>query len=132
MTNITNRNFFINVDEDKIFLASVEFDSETMLLTNTLLQNMFDALSSSPSVIDISNLNYMPNIGDVWDGSNFINENGISSKNKPDIAQNNTSFSFLVNGVHSHYWTFMGNADTNMTVAALKSNPTITFEDVNG
>lgn len=125
------RNFYLNIDEDKILLNSIEFDSETMTSIDPLLSNMFETLSLSPVVIDISNLEYRPVVGDVWDGSNFKNDNGISVGEKLDITEGNTSFSFLVNNVHSHYWIFVGNSDSNMLIAALQSNPEITFEDVN-
>lgn len=125
------RDFYLNIGEDKVLLTSIEFDIETMTPTNTLLSNAFNTLSLSPLVIDISHLNYRPNVGDTWDGTNFINENGVSNGEKKDITQENTSFSFIVNGVHSHYWIFVGNGQTNMIIAALQSNPTITFEDTN-
>lgn len=125
------RDFYLNIGEDKVLLTSVEFNSETMTPINTLLSNVFNTLSLSPLVVDISHLSYRPTVGDQWDGTNFINENGISNGEKKDITEGNTSFSFIVDGIHSHYWIFVGNGETNMIIAALQSNPTITFEDVN-
>jgi hypothetical protein len=131
MTNTVSRDFYLNIDGDKILLTSVLFDQDTGLTQDQLLSNMFNTLSLYPSVIDISELSYMPSVGDVWDGQNFYNQDVLSSGVKPTVEGVHAAFSFVVDNVHSFYWVLLGTEETNMLIAALKSNPIISYEDRN-
>ena len=125
------RDFYLNIEEDKIFFSSINFDDVAMTTEDPLLSTMFNALSLNPTVIDVSNLDYMPRVGDVWNGNDFIGEEGVVHKTQPRPEEANCSFSFCIDGGHSFYSIYFGDLNSNMIIAALQSNPTITFEDIN-
>jgi hypothetical protein len=128
---VKTRNFYLNIDEDKIFFESIRFNEDSNIPEEEFQLSLFDCLSMSPSVIDISKIGYLPKIGDVWNGTDFVGESGISTKEQPFMAEKHYSFSFLVDNAHRLFLSYPGDEESNMKIAALKSNPTITFEDVN-
>ena len=127
---MTTRNFYLNMGEDRLLFQSIKFDSITGNLEEEMLSTMFNCLSLNPSVIDVTNLGYMPMVGDIWNGKDFIGNNGISEKQQPLSDIGNCSFSFIVGDTHSFYCSYPGNAESNIIIAALSSNPIITLEDI--
>jgi hypothetical protein len=128
---MTTRNFYLNVEEDKILFQSIKFNKTTKTALESMESTMFESLSLSPSVIDVSLLTYMPMVGDIWNGEDFVGENGISEKQQPATEVESSSFSFVIDNVHSFYCAYPGTETSSLMVAALKSNPTISYEDVN-
>jgi hypothetical protein len=128
---MTTRNFYLNVEEDKILFQSIRFDKKKKTALESMESTMFESLSLSPSVVDVSSLPYMPMVGDIWNGEDFVGENGISEKQQPATEVESSSFSFIVENTHSFYCSYPGNEESSLIIAALKSNPTISYEDVN-
>jgi hypothetical protein len=117
--------------EDRMLFNSIKFDEETLIVQEEKLSTMFNCLSLSPSVLDISHIEYMPMVGDIWNGTDFIGNLGISKKEKKFMGDDYSYFSFIVNDVHLFYATYSENDFYSKLIAsALKSNPVIKYEDI--
>jgi hypothetical protein len=122
--------FFANVDEDAINFYSLSVDDNNQVI----LENKIDkdyCLSNNPTVLDITHLNYIPPKNSVWNGSEFIASKDQEFKSicGEDVCQEGcVVFAFLLDNVYYGSNSYCLNvANNNMIIAALSSNPTITY-----
>lgn len=126
------RNFYLNIGSDKIFFMSILFNGDTGVATDGLSANIFKSLSVSPTVIDISNLGYLPREGDLWNGTDFVNSEGqVSILSHPAQQIETAKFCFVINNINQLYLAFAVDEQHEMIIAALRSNPKISYEDEN-
>jgi len=123
------KNFYLNLDEDKIFFYTIELNDAGLPLDFRI--NKDYALSNNPEILDITHLNYLPAKLSVWNGSDFIAPEG--EEHKPsfvkECANGGASFAFLKDNVYYGVNGYcIGSAYNDIVIAALSSNPTITFE----
>jgi hypothetical protein len=128
------KDFFANIDGDKINFLSIEINTDGTS-TDPLLDDKCYALSNNPTALNITHLNYFPARKSIWDGSSFIAPEGEEHKpacNPLDLCVDGCeSIAFIVNNVYYGGVGYcVGVANNDMLIAALSSNPEITFEIV--
>jgi len=126
------KNFYLNVEDDKIIFYSIELKDDGSVLDDNK-HNKDYALSNSPEILNITHLNYVPAKLSVWDGSEFIAPEGLEHRLPciRDCIDGCISFAFLKNNTYYGMNGYcIGVAHNDMLIAALSSNPTITFEIV--
>lgn len=128
------KDFFANIDGDKIKFFSIELDADGNLL-DSLQEDKDYVLSNSPTVLNITRLNYFPARRSVWDGESFTPPEGQEHKppcNPVDLCiEGCKTIAFIVNNVYYGGIGYcVGVATNDMLIAALSSSPEITFEIV--
>lgn len=83
-----------------------------------------DLLPFTPQVIEYTSLGTTPQLGDSWNGSNFV-----SKDNSPfvDISSNSFNvryFALVLNGVVEWIYVLQDNQENEGLIAALLSGPT--------
>ena len=126
------KNFFANLDGDKIPFFSIEVNSDGSAL-DPLLDDKCYVLSNNPTALNISHLNYFPARRSIWDGESFAHPEGQEHKppcNPVDLCLDGCqSIAFILDNVYYGGMGYcVGVADNDMIIAALSSNPIITFE----
>ena len=123
------KSFYLNVDDEKIVFLQVELQDDGSPQENFI--NKDYALTNNPQILDITHLNYVPAKLSVWNGSEFIAPEG--QEHRPacgDACVNGcVSFAFLKDNTYygmNGYCVGIGHND--MLIAALSSDPTITYE----
>jgi len=123
------KNFYMNLDGDKILFYSIEIDDAGLPLNSKIGKDY--ALSNNPEILDITHLNYTPAKLSVWNGSEFIAPEGEEHRLPcGDVCTNGcVSFAFLKDNVYYGMNGYcVGVGENDMRIAALSSNPTITYE----
>jgi len=123
------KNFYLNLDGDKIIFYSIELDDSGLPLDSKIDKDY--ALSNNPEILDITHLNYIPAKLSVWNGSEFIAPEGEEHRLACGVVCTNgcVSFAFLKDNVYYGMNGYcVGFGDNDMRIAALSSNPTITYE----
>lgn len=124
------KKFFANVDDDKIHFLSIEVDIEGSPLDPIHIDKCY-ALSNNPSVLNITQLGYFPARKSVWNGISFVAPEGQDHK-PPCIGacvNGCESIAFMINDVYYGGIGYcVGVSNNDMIIAALSSNPVITFE----
>lgn len=126
------KNFFANVEEDKILFFSIEL-KEDMTPENDSMIDKDYVLSNNPIVLNITHLNYFPARRSVWDGESFTAPEGQDHKpscNPEDLCLDGCqSIAFMIDNIYYGGIGYcVGVSNNDMIIAALSSNPTITFE----
>ena len=120
------KNFYLNVDGDKVLLTKIDLLNENEVIVPHYAE-LYSALSNNPKVISIDTLGYIPRKGSVWNGVDFDSEKDRPLPNTSDNSLKH--FSFLVDGKHAAYYGLSNVINVNrMIVAALSSDPTISEE----
>jgi len=123
------KEFFANVDGDKLSFFSIELDSDKNVI-EPFMKDKDYALSNSPTVLNITSLGYLPAKKSAWDGESFTPPSG--EEHLPacpgDCENGCETIAFLVDNVY-HWGTSycVGIDSTEMLIAALSSSPEITF-----
>jgi hypothetical protein len=125
---MAQKDFYIQIGDDRVHLHRINVDAETGIAEIEAEENMNNILSSSPVVIDVTHLDYVPYIDSVWDGENFIDEQGRERFATKQHIENPKRFSFTVDGKHKLYMVMAENENSAMKIAALLSNPVIVSE----
>ena len=130
-----NKKYGIRIDEDTIDFLSVSFDSETNLPKDSDGLGLFNILSNTTQVLNISNLDYIPETQSIWDGESFSQRRELSIDSTVSISGNTSSevshngfnrFAFLNNNqLLGIFYYSKENAQNDMIVAALSSSPEI-------
>lgn len=126
------KEFFANIDGDKIFFFSIELDSDMLPLDSRMIDKDY-ALSNNPTVLNITELNYFPARKSVWNGLSFVPPTGEEHKPACTAPCINgcESIAFLVDNVYYGGIGYcVGISNNDMVIAALSSSPEITFEIV--
>lgn len=120
--------FKIKVEDEIIDFIYVETDSKTNLPVDDTSTEMFDILSSNPSIIEITSFLYNPEKDSVWNGTDFIDSENREVK---PLAKKDDGFKKFAVVLDNKYKFFYGIADTEengLKIAALSSNPEIIGE----
>lgn len=125
---MAQKDFYIQIGEDKVHLHRLDVNPETNIAEIEEEEYMNNVLSSSPVVIDVSHLEYVPFIDTVWDGENFIDDQGRDRYPIQAKVDSPKRFSFTVDNKHKLYMVVADNERNAMKVAALSSNPVIVSE----
>ena len=130
-----NKKYGIKIDEDTIDFLSISFDSETNLPKDSDGLGLFNILSNTTQVLNISNLDYIPETQSTWDGESFSQRREISVDSTVSISGNTSAevshngfnrFAFLNNDqLLGIFYYSKENAQNDMIVAALSSSPEI-------
>jgi hypothetical protein len=126
------KNFFANIDGDKIHFLSIEVNHDGNPV-DSIHDDKCYALSNSPTCLNITHLNYFPARRSIWDGSSFIAPEGQEHKspcNPTDLCLDGCeSIAFMINNIYyGGIGLCVGVATNDMLIAALSSNPIVTFE----
>jgi hypothetical protein len=129
------KKYGIKIDDDTIDFLSVSFDSETQLPKDNEALGLFNILSNTTQVLNISNLDYLPENGSVWDGESFSQEREVSINSIVSISGNSSAeithegferFAFLNNNTLVGIFYYNKSKTSNeMLIAALSSSPEI-------
>jgi len=125
---MAQKDFYLQMGDDRVHLHRINVDAETGVAEIEAEENMNDILSSSPVVIDVSHLDYVPFIDTVWDGEHFIDDQGRDRYPVKQHMEDPKRFSFTVDGKHKLYMVMADNESNSMKIAALLSNPVIVSE----
>jgi hypothetical protein len=125
---MAQKDFYIQIGDDKIHLHRINVDAETGKAEIDEEENMNSILSSSPIVIDVSHLEYVPFIDTVWDGENFIDDQERERYATKQNVENPKRFSFTIDNKHKLYMVMPENDLNAMKIAALLSDPVIISE----
>lgn len=125
---MAQKDFYLQIGEDKVHLHRINVDPETDIAEIEEEQNMNNILSSSPVVIDVTHLDYVPFIDTVWDGEHFIDDQGRERYPIRQHLDDAKRFSFTVDNKHKLYMVMADNEINSMRIAALLSNPVIVSE----
>ena len=117
--------FGLKIDEDVIDFISIDIDENTKRPLSEHENIIFDSLFLGPSVIDMTTLNYTPQEGSVWDGSNFIDSENRDIRPLSEKTNGMKIFAFIVDNVYKFYYAVSNNQQNEMLIAALSSNPKI-------
>lgn len=125
---MAQKDFYLQIGDDRVHLHRINVDPETDIAEIEEEQNMNNILSSSPKVIDVSHLDYVPFIDTVWDGEHFIDDQERERYPVRPNIENPKRFSFTVDNKHKLYMVLGDTEDHAMKIAALCSNPVIVSE----
>jgi len=125
---MAQKDFYIQIGDDKVHFYRIQVDSETGIAEIAEEENMNNIFSLSPTVIDISHLEYVPLIDTVWDGENFIDDQERDRHPIKQHVENPKRFSFTIDNKHKLYMVMGENEYNSMKIAALLSNPVIVSE----
>jgi hypothetical protein len=123
------KNFYMNLDGDRVLFFTLELDDAGLPAESQV--NKDYVLSNNPVILDITHLNYVPAKLSVWNGSEFIAPEGQAHRFPcgGHCSQGCVSFAFLKDNVYYGMNGYcVGVGDNDMRIAALSSNPTITYE----
>lgn len=125
---MAQKDFYIQIGDDRVLLHRIQVNPETDIAEIDEEQNMNSILSSSPVVIDVSHLDYVPFVDTVWDGEHFIDDQERDRYPIKPNVENPKRFSFTVDNKHKLYMVMGDNEINAMRIAALLSNPVIVSE----
>lgn len=120
--------FKLKVEDEIVNFIYIETDAETGLPTKDLDLLVFNALSSNPSIIEITDLEYNPEEDSVWNGTDFVDSEDRVPR---PLARKDDGFKKFAIVVDNKYKFFQGIADTpenGLKIAVLSSNPEVIGE----
>ncbi len=117
--------FGLKIDDDIIDFINIDIDQNTKRPTSDHQNIIFDSLLLGCSVIDMTGLNYTPQEGSVWDGTNFIDSENRDIRPLSEKTDGMKIFAFIVNNIYKFYYAIPNNQQNEMLIAALSSNPKI-------
>lgn len=130
-----NKKYGIKIDEDTIDFLSISFDSETNLPKDSDGFGLFNILSNTTKVLNISDLDYIPETQSTWDGQSFSQRRELSIDSTVSVSGNTSAevshngfnrFAFLNNNqLLGIFYYSKENTQNDMIVAALSSSPEI-------
>ena len=86
-------------------------------------QKFIDLLPFKPQVIEYTRLGYTPNIGDSWDGRNFINTSGLDFVTLPFSPMMIRYFALILNNKVVWIYGLPNTYENEALIAALLSDP---------
>ena len=128
------KEFFANIDGDSIHFLSIDVNSDGTSI-DPLQNDKCYALSNSPTLLNITHLNYFPARKSVWNGSSFVHPDGIEHKPActAPCVEGCESIAFLVDNVYYGGIGYcIGVSNNDQRIAALSSSPEITFKTTKG
>ena len=128
------KNFFANLDGDKIHFLSIDINPDETPVDSAHIDKCY-VLSNSPTAVNITHLNYFPARRSIWDGESFTAPESQEHKppcNPVDLCIDGCeTIAFILDNVYYGGIGYCSGVATNdMLIAALSSNPEITFEIV--
>jgi len=126
------KDFFANSDGDEIFFFSIELDSDMEPLDSRMIDKNY-ALSNNPTILNITELNYFPAKMSVWNGLSFTPPTGEEHRPACSSPCENgcETIAFLVDNVYyGGVGLCVGVSNNDLRIAALSSDPEITFKIV--
>ena len=126
-----SKNYYLNVENDKILFLRIALEDDESIPENFV--NKDYALSNDPQILDITHLNYVPAKLSVWNGSEFIAPEGQEHRPPcgPNCSDGCVTFAFLKDNTYYGMNGYcIGVANNDMLIAALSSNPVITYDVV--
>jgi hypothetical protein len=126
------KKFYLNIEDEQIFFEFVPLEDDGSIQEQWINKDFI--LSNNPEIINITHLNYVPVRLSIWNGTDFIAPEGKthSLQDCKDKCSNGcVSFALVKDGIS--YGTngyCVGSNNNDMMIAALSSNPTITYEIV--
>ena len=117
--------FSLQIEEDIIDFWNIVVDEETQRPVLEHESVIFDALSLSPKIIDITGLGYTPQENSVWDGENFIDSQNKDIKPLSEKTNGMKVFAFMINNVYKFYYAIHNTEQNAMIIAALSSDPKV-------
>jgi hypothetical protein len=128
------KKYNLKIGEDLVYFTSIDVDDETNLPINENDINKFNMLSSVDKIINITDLNTVPQNGSIWNGESFsVHDEGLLDQPISNLGIKGIKthkeyhrFAFLQNNVllGSFYYR-KDKEDHELFVAALSSNPTV-------
>lgn len=125
---MAQKDFYLQIGDDKVHFHRIEVDPETDTAVIAEEQNLNSIFSSNPTILDVSHLDYVPFIDTVWDGENFIDDQGRDRYPVKENVENPKRFSFIVDNKHKLYMVMAENENNAMKIAAFLSNPVVVSE----
>jgi hypothetical protein len=99
---------------------------KTMDMSEDYIQSwnrFLNLLPFAPQVIEYTSLGHTPELGDSWNGSNFVSQNGSAFA---DISNNTASmryFALIVDGIVEWIYQIQDSAENQAFIAAILSGP---------
>lgn len=120
--------FKLKVGDDLIPFNRIEIDDSTGVPTEPNEVGIYKMLTSNPKVVNVNHLDYVPLIGSVWNGTDYIDP--LNQAVRPVIRRDPdpTRFSFMVDNKHLIYYVIPNDERNAMVVAALSSDPEVIVE----
>jgi hypothetical protein len=113
-----NSEIVVNIFVDNTFA--------TKLVSSWSTDGYSEVISNNPTVINCSANTYLPEINDIWDGTNIITNNQITNS----FDSNNTSiFAYIIEGIVKWVQKIPNTPESEMMVAILSSNPKFILEE---
>ena len=115
-------------NEITVFGVVVDNELAEMFFIPSQESVFINALSSNPTVIDVTNIGYHPATGSLWDGETFTipEESGLShgaARNTEQGMSNSNTFAYVVDGVCVKKSFFRPGPIGDRFSAALASSP---------
>ena len=123
------KNFYLNVDDDKVLFEKIVLEEDGSIPERLI--NKDYTLSNNPELLNISHLNYGPAMLSIWNGTDFIAPEGEDHKPACGASCENgcVTFAFLRNNIFNGMKGLcIGMGNNDMIIAAILSNPTITYD----
>jgi hypothetical protein len=126
------KQFYLNIGNDQIPFTSIPLKNDNSIEEGWEIKDY--AFSNNPEILNTTHLNYIPFKYSTWNGTEFIAPEGETHKiqtcqNEEKCKDGCVTFAFLINNVSHNVIAFCVNElDNDMIIAALSSNPTISFE----
>lgn len=117
----------IIIGEDYIPFTAIEYDETSIEKKDLALKQVHETLINFPSIVDISNLDYVPDQDSIWDGINFTGYES-SKKLQSEQALLSKRVAFLIDNKYKFFYALNQESEKGkMLYAALLSNPTFDF-----
>lgn len=117
--------FSLQIEEDIINFMNIEIDNATNRPVLEHENIIFDTLSLSPKIVDITSLGYTPQEDSVWDGINFIDLQNRGVRPLSEKADGMKIFAFMIDNIYKFYYALYDNKQNEMLIAALSSDPKV-------
>ena len=125
------KRYGLKIGDDIIYLKAVLFDDTTLQPLDEIQEKLYNMLINTDKVINLTDLNIMPNKGAIWNGTSFsdtesriLDETSLDSNGKKytDLY----IFAYLQNDIVMGLSSYdKGNEKSEMMAAALSSDPQI-------
>jgi hypothetical protein len=120
--------FKLKVEDEIVDFIYIETDVKTGLPVRDVDVPVFNALSSNPSIVEITDFAYNPEEDSVWNGTDFVDS---ENREPRPLARKDDGFKKFAVVVDNKYKFFQGIEDTpqnGLTIAVLSSNPEVIGE----
>jgi|688.fasta_scaffold00090_134 hypothetical protein len=119
--------FKLNAEDEVIDFIYIETDTETGLPVRDTDVLVFNSLSSSPSVVEITDLEYNPEQGSIWNGKDFIDPENREPRPLAKKDDGFRKFAFIVDNEYKFFYGVADTPENGMKIAILSSNPQVTI-----